>query len=413
MEYLYALYLLSGIIKTFLMFFNVSSSIDFTLLTGSLLLTGLLFHVLIKRVYKFDAKSVVSMFLLLFFFLWINITILYSPSSNYSYEKSFLFLTNVLAFVTPLFYKKFDLIKFLRFFTILSPALGLLFLVFYFPIIYPTTDSEYAFSGLYLSIPEFCGLCLLIFVIFKELFPPVFNWLLLILNALVVVLCGGKGPIVFTSAVLILYVSARFFSRYVLPQARNHHPDFKSIGVKKILLLTFFVGASLFLLGAFFVNTKILLDRSLARLMLLYSGQPGMEHISGRIGIFVFAANHIFDNVRSLLFGYGLGSYSILFGASEGRAYPHNIILEIWIETGLIGVLLFSFFLTHTCERHLRANPFAWFVLFLFLNAMKSSSLVDLRLFFGFLALLGLYSKKIAASRVEILGAGIIKKELH
>lgn len=147
--------------------------------------------------------------------------------------------------------------------------------------------------------------------------------------------------------------------------------------------------------------------------MILLDSALEMEDTSERIDLFVFAANHIVDDVRSLLFGYGLGSYSILSGEGEGRWYPHNMILEIWVETGFIGVLLFSFFLIHTCRRHLRANPFAWLVLFLFLNAMKSSSLVDLRLFFGFLALLGVYSKTVAVSQVSDQERAVKKERSH
>ena len=204
-----------------------------------------------------------------------------------------------------------------------------------------------------------------------------------------IILAGGKGPIIFIFAVLILYVIAIFFSRRV-----GLH---KSVGIKEILLLTFFVGGSLFLLSVFVTNAEILLDRSYARLLSSFSFvQSGTEDLStmDRIDFIVFSFNHIFDDVRSMFFGYGLGSYGILSGEGDIRAYPHNIILEIWIETGFVGVFLFCCFLMSCYRRYLSANPFVWPLLYLFLNALKSSSLVDLRLFFGFLALLGMYSKK-------------------
>jgi len=412
MEYLYGIYLLSGVVKAFLNFFNISLNIDLTLLIGFLLLAGLLCHILIKSVFKYNVKSLISIGFLVLFYIWINITIFYSLSSEYSYQKSFLFLTNVLAFIIPLLYKKFDYQKFLRFFTFVSPVLGVFFLVLYAPIIYSTEDSALAIGGLYLSLPEYCGLCILILIIFKDLFPPIPTWLLLILNALVVILAGGRGPLIFTAFILIIYLSAQYFVKHLVTKARNQKLGLKSMGVKKILLLVFFVGVGLFLSIDFFENIQILVDRSIMRLMLLLdSAQPGMEYTSGRTEQFVFAANAIFDHVRSLIFGYGLGSYSILLGEGEGRGYPHNMILEIWFETGLIGALLFSFFLIQVLRNHFSTNPFVWFVLFLFLNAMKSSSLVDLRLLFGFLALLGLYSKQMfILPRGDICGTEIAKR---
>ena len=45
------------------------------------------------------------------------------------------------------------------------------------------------------------------------------------------------------------------------------------------------------------------------------------------------------DLIKNNPLGYGIGSYSVLAGV--GR-YPHNIVLELLVELGIIGLFLFS-----------------------------------------------------------------------
>jgi len=272
-------------------------------------------------------------------------------------------------------------------------------------VVYLTTESALALGGLYLSLPEFCGLCVLILVIFKKLFSPVFKWSLLILNTLVVVMAGGRGPIIITAFILMLYIIVRFFSKYMGSRARKHCPDVESTGFKNILLAFSIAGTGMVLLGIYIENMQILIYRSFTRMMgLLDFLRTGMEDASSMVRMehIGFSANLIFENMKGFLVGYGLGSYGILYGGIDERSYPHNIILEIWVETGLIGVLLFSIFLVYACRKKFSVNPYVWLMLYLLLNAMKSSSMDELRLFFGIVALLGLYSQKLSASNLKI-----------
>lgn len=47
---------------------------------------------------------------------------------------------------------------------------------------------------------------------------------------------------------------------------------------------------------------------------------------------------------QNLTFGVGLGGYGFNFFGLDGRMYPHNIILELLAEGGLIALILFVFF---------------------------------------------------------------------
>lgn len=393
MEYLYVIYISSGLIKSFLNFFEVSLNIDFTLLSGLLLIAWYFVCGLIKdKAYRLDYDFIISTYFLALFYIWINISIIYSLSSVYSNEKSVLFLTNVLAFIIPPFYGYFDLGKFLKIFAITSTGLGILFLSIFSQTAILSTEPAIAFNSLYLGIPEICGVCVLILNLSNDLFPSVVRWILVILNLFIIMLSGGRGPIVFTAGMLMLVSLGSFSS------GSNAGGTCNSFLVKKPLILIILVLACLFLAYSYIADAEFLLDRSISRLIYLYNtieAGAGENSIMVRIDHFVFSIKLIFDGIGRLFFGYGLGSYGILYNGLDVRGYPHNIILEILVETGLIGGIMFCAFLACTCRGHLKANPFVWITLYLLLNAMKSSSLVDLRIFFAFLSLLLIHSKNV------------------
>jgi len=401
MEHLYAVFLLSGIIKSFLNFYGLSLHIDFTLLTGLLLILWIIINHFRDRQYQISLRSITGMYLLGLFYLWMNISISYSLSTHYSYSKSVLFLTNILAYICPLLYKQFDIMKFSKSFIIISSALGVLFLSQYAPIIYSAVGPERAFSGLYLSLPEVSGICLLILLIIYKVFPLMLNWFLIILNSLIIILAGGRGPIIFVGIVLIIFAIFQFFAKHLL---KTQGSMFRSSATKRIILLVVLLGFSLLLLTNYSSGAKALFDRSKGRLsLLLFADSQGISDISSmdRIDHILFSKDLILTDSYRFFLGYGLGSYGVLYGLGEGRAYPHNILLEIWVEMGLVGILIFSFFLINAYRKNIVYNPFLWFIFYLFLNALKSSSFVDIRLLFGFIAMFILYYEKVILPKTQ------------
>jgi O-antigen ligase len=399
MEYLYVLYITSGVIKGFLAFFGKLSSIDFTLLIGSLLCVGLLFLTVVKGTIKENSKSILSIYLLLLFYLWINITIFYSSSSDYSYTKSLIFLTNLLAFVIPLLYGNFNTRKFIKLFVILAPLLGVLFLVFLPTVLYKTTDEAKAFQAGYLANPLLCGVSLLILSTIRDMFPPILTGLLIVVNALVIIICGARGPIIFIIAVLVLFATRSFFSFVVGPLDKKIDQPLKSKGAIATLSLSLVAGICLLILYVFVPDIQLLIDRSFNRGMILFdfvSSGTVDESAMERVNRFSFSYDKIFASLQSLFFGYGLGSYGVMYTGTDAKSYPHNVLLEIWFETGLIGIfaiLPFCIYVIYVSRKHISSNPFAWIIFFIILNFMKSGSLVDLRVFFGFLAIMMLQSR--------------------
>jgi O-antigen ligase len=111
-------------------------------------------------------------------------------------------------------------------------------------------------------------------------------------------------------------------------------------------------------------------------------------------------------------FGVGLGGFPVLAGLGDRREYPHDLVLELLVETGLVGLLLFGMVLVtairslgrlHTLRRDpLRMALLALFV-YSFTNALFSGDLVDNRglLAFAGLCLVGIAGRSQAESPVS------------
>lgn len=81
-------------------------------------------------------------------------------------------------------------------------------------------------------------------------------------------------------------------------------------------------------------------------------------------------------DVLQLLFGHGVGSYPTFYYGPEfvDRAYPHNIILELLVEYGLIFAIVV---LSLTVVIFIRGSyPYTVLFLFFFLNAQFSGDLI-------------------------------------
>lgn len=84
------------------------------------------------------------------------------------------------------------------------------------------------------------------------------------------------------------------------------------------------------------------------------------------------------------LFGHGIGAFPLLFrGFEQPGSYPHNIVLEILAELGIVGLLIFLYFIfasvRHLSMARLRDDPMLMCCLMLVgmatISAMVSSNL--------------------------------------
>lgn len=98
------------------------------------------------------------------------------------------------------------------------------------------------------------------------------------------------------------------------------------------------------------------------------------------------------------LVGHGVGAFPMLYYGEDVRRYPHNLILEVLSEFGLIGLGLFAslvlMLVRRVSLRRLREDPLLMCATMLctnaFVNAMSSGDIADNRNLFAMLGLLAL-----------------------
>lgn len=151
------------------------------------------------------------------------------------------------------------------------------------------------------------------------------------------------------------------------------------------------------------------IDESISRIGDFF--EKGMQTETGeqRIEIWTEASKMFW---RSPVFGSGLGSYSLLRGAEprrgvdgklSNRDHPHNIILELLVELGLVGLLLFivivspiiPFILSNSRGRLKGYDFVSLMAIFYLMNAMSSGDLNDNRVVFAFLAMCSVLRRKV------------------
>lgn len=391
MEILLPIFLLSGQFKSYLNFFGFELPVDLTILVGFFVVALTVWR--LYRSQKLATRQItyVGIGLLLIFYGWLIFTLFYTSSEEYSQTKTIYFALNVIAFAVPLVYGGLQVRKFIRWFTLLTLALSASLLPFqYFNLLDAagtgTVEAFEAIEGLYLSLSGYLGLLVVLFLTAKE---PVWkskliDWGYVLLLLLLLMLLGARGPILFALFVFLLYY---LYNLKVLRLA---------IGQKTVQAIIF-TGLGIFVLMVLLIQfdaTRSLLFRTFGRFFSLIAGvlTEGATDASSmvRLALYQDAINGIFDGLHETLFGYGIGSFGIETFGEDIRLYPHNMILEIWFETGLIGLIIFSswvvYLLTNTVKLPYRHISY-WLLVYFFLNLMKSSSLVDIRTEFAFFGL--------------------------
>jgi len=134
---------------------------------------------------------------------------------------------------------------------------------------------------------------------------------------------------------------------------------------------------------------------TLARVSLLFDSEGPGASAEGRLAVMASAVDFW---ATAPVFGHGVGSFPILAGGPDVRSHPHNIVLEILCELGLLGLVLFGAFLVsalrHIKLQRLREDPLfrCVFLLaaFALARAMIGPDLTENRQLYSFLALLAL-----------------------
>ncbi len=371
-ELLYSLLLFSGFFKQFLIIFEWTS-IDFTLLVGLLLMIVLAAdYIVVGDSKALKKKEFVGSVLLLFFVFSMFASLMYTHSESYFITKLLSFAVSIYAYLFPLLAKTFDIKRFFDSFVKISLFLVCLFVALY-PLTFQMQDIE-AIRDNYLVIGYVCGLNILLLLYLKSE-----SKITLIFFLLVLLLSGARGPLLFT----ILAYSMLLVSN---PQ------DLKRLFTAKVFMWAIVGGSTCTFLVLQNEYMLQMVEGSLNRMLLLFSDNAGES------------ANIRFHHIRNAIdfisqepiLGYGLGSYGIITNNIDARAYPHNAILEVWFELGLLGLISYLLF----CCYHffivfrdvgVRAGGVIFYI---FLNSLKSSSFTELKFMYGFFAIFLLVSCK-------------------
>jgi len=193
----------------------------------------------------------------------------------------------------------------------------------------------------------------------------------------------GRGPFLATLAALMIpiflsmgvrigreYQLKLFFKFYALPAL-------------------FFLLSLVVVVGYLFISGH--LTTTLQRFVLFFTKLGA----SANVRLFDYRTSWtLFEN--NPVVGYGIGSWPLLAGFPDMRGYPHNIILEILVEMGLVGAVFFFIFLlagiTRLFSEKISNNPQRMIILALFvnafINAMLSGDIPDNRFLFSVVGLM-------------------------
>lgn len=381
MELIYLLFILSGVFKANFRYLNIDLiPLDFTFFTALLLLLTLFTT---KRVRISVNKSQFYLILILgVFYSFMLISLTYSVSRSYSYTKTFYFLTNIIAFCYPFLVKDFDSRKFLRYFMWSTIIFSILLLIaFHFEYRGDSSLQRPAFtdySGLTLGLAEISGL---IFVLLATsspdtgLFPKKYKLTLALLFFVILVLMGSRGPLLIALFLFLIYKALNLKSRFTVKRQTTN-----------IILI------SLITLPFLIIAFQPVIERAIFRMSVLlkgfFSNEGFGDSVSVRINLISISLQKITHDLIHFIAGYGIGSFNIVTTGVDARGYPHNIILEIMFELGLVGLLIsLLFFIYFFMVRKNKSIVPVYSIIFLILNLLKSGSLVDMRILFSFLAI--------------------------
>jgi O-antigen ligase len=192
---------------------------------------------------------------------------------------------------------------------------------------------------------------------------------------------GGRGPTLSTllAMMLPLALGLRFADRRLLASKAL----IASLALLVVLIVALWQGAQDYAENL----------RTLQRLNTLFTQEEGGASAAGRLR-FWRSFGHFW--LEQPVFGNGVGSWPVLyFGLDIGR-YPHNLIVEVLVEFGLLGLLLLGAVgfaaASRISVRRLREDPVLMCVAMLcivtFLAAMTSSDITGNRTVFAMFGLL-------------------------
>jgi O-antigen ligase len=377
-ETVFAFFLLAGMFKAVPGLED--SPIDLTILSALITLGFVVY-----RAWRHKERRYGALFLLLGFYVAFLPTLLWTNWHDYAIEKASRFYTlTLVATITPLYLIRTsrDLRRFSCAFASLSAVTVACALV---SLLTAGKDLErlVALSATTIGLARAMGVLLLFLATwwFKSGEHYFIVAASLVLFGVLLVAVGERGPMIATAVV--------FASIYVL---------FRRDAWRGIMKACFLIVA---VLGVSRIGVAWLPESSLLRVQSFFGGEFGTSEYE-RADFFSFSWRYILEHPL----GVGLGGFADLYGAnrSTDRVFPHNIVLETFVEGGwmagiyLLGLSWLALRRAYSLAMVLKARLECQFLfcmfLFFLINEQVSGELNDSKAFFAFMALcIGLVSK--------------------
>ncbi|MGB5692810.1 MAG: O-antigen ligase family protein [Flavobacteriaceae bacterium] len=360
------LLIVSGPLKSMFTYFYLD--FNFTLFAFILAAVDIVVGMVFRR-YEIvlTRESMFSLLMLFFIFVIMVISLLYTDSGLYAYEKSAIFIVNILYFIYPLFITKIDLEKLCKWLLWFFLPVAIMFVLarflYFSELNADKTLIRYEFYLIrkhYLGLSTTTAALILLLVYLKK---P-FIYTIIALTTLIGL--GGRGAFLFLIFTLFIWK----FDKII-----NFGSSFK-LTRKHLTYSIFSASAIVFVIYYFFDKIFAVINFGLLRFKTLLD--PSVDRSTrGRIERLEYTIDSILAAPWKFIFGEGIGSFGILYTGVDGREYPHNIYLEVLFELGLLGLIPFLFF-TIIPFWYKRNAFFQAFMLYFFLNALKSGDLTSI-----------------------------------
>jgi O-antigen ligase len=307
------------------------------LVCAFLLLIFLSFLKVIKKVY-------VESSLLLLFALLLGLAVNVSLDSNLGLAKSLAIIASVFLFLfnIRLFLDEIKIQSFINFLVLIALLKLVFFLIFVdvsvLELVKNPSETRFSYSTYFnpIYLARSCGLGVLAALFLNKnagMKALVISFLLLGMY-----ISGSRGPVLALLIVVFLYVLQR---------------DDLSTMFK--YLMQFFLAIIVF----FALDSNLILRNN-----------DGVESAFEDRFLLIIQAYELFTN--NMLIGAGLGSFSNV----SYLGHPHNIILELLSETGIVGLLIFMALVIKGLKK-MEINFFGLALMYVLINAMFSGSIVN------------------------------------
>lgn len=317
-------------------------------------------------------------------YFWLTITVLWSPSSVYATDKLIRLITIIPGVIIGGYIISQDPQRFRRFLRVLLlSSLTMVIITLYFGLIGDLSrglrfaGSDYLLPSRLLAIG---GLISLYWVSRADTRNQ--HLLLsgsLFLHLLAVAMAGSRGALI----ALIIAMAVFFIFRSTSWQ----RPLLQLYPETKTVLTVVSISVVLLAMLSVFYSSVLNRVRGIRRLLSVLDPRATDTGAQSRLEMYSAAYNFWMD-LPSLIVGNGIGSFAVLDLDRDVQHYPHNILLEILVESGLVGFTLFLLIIAVGMfrlysYRKFHSNAFISFILaffaFWFVSAMFSGDLSDNR----------------------------------